>query len=116
MDILKGLICFVSGFVSFLYATRVCWGCGRSCSSQEKPEIKKQTLRGSLPAATALYLFGFMILFSYIFDGFLTIYVFSLTSSILISHFVVSMSMPELKRKTKIENRSSLENFKYDAS
>ncbi len=114
MDILTGLICFVSVTVSFLYATRICWGCGKDCTSQERPEIKKQALRGALPTATALYLFGFVILFQYLFDGFLTIYVFSLTSSILASHFVVSMSMPELKRKPRAEDVKNLEDLTHD--
>jgi hypothetical protein len=101
MDMLIGLICFVTITVSFLYGTRIAWGCGKFCIFKEEPEVKKKTLREKLPVATGLYLFGFLIVFSYLLDGFVTIYICSLTSAILLSHLVVSMSIPELKRKPK---------------
>ena len=116
MDMLVGLICFVTGTVSFLYGTRICWACGISCHSKEDPHTKKQTLRGALPTATALYLFGFMLVFSFFVDGFVTIYVLSLTSSILLSHFVVSMSMPELKRKPATDCDEELEELAREAT
>ena len=44
-----------------------------------------------------------LIVFSHFIDAFLTILVSALTSSILLSGFVVSMTMPELKRKPPAE-------------
>jgi len=52
-----------------------------------------------LPASTAIYFFGFVIVFNMFFDGFLTIFILSLTSAIILAHLVVTMAMPELKRK-----------------
>ena len=101
MNMLIGLICFVTVTVSFLYGTRIAWGCGKFCIFKEEPELKKKALREKLPVATGLYLFGFLIVFSHLLDGFVTIYTYSITSAILLSHFVVSMSIPEFKRKPK---------------
>lgn len=54
----------------------------------------------SIPAATAVYCFGFLIIFSLCINGPMSIIVSSLTSALLLSGFVVSMAMPELKRKS----------------
>ena len=62
-EALSGLACFVTATVSFLYGTRICWVCGKRCHFKEEPEHKRQTLHGSLPAAIAVYLFGFLIVF-----------------------------------------------------
>ncbi len=96
---LMGIACFVTATVSFLYGTRISWICGKKCDFKAEPEYKKQTLHGSLPGAITVYLFGFLIVFSNVTNGFLTIVVSSLTSSILLASLVVSMAMPALKRK-----------------
>jgi hypothetical protein len=98
IEIWVGVISFVTGFVSFLYGTRICWECCKNNYFTEKPETRKSTLRVHLPVATALYLFGFMLVFGYVFDDFVSKYVYSLTSAILLSHFFVSMAIPTLKR------------------
>ncbi len=98
-EALKGIACFVTAAVSFLYGTRIAWICGKKCNFKEQPENKIQALLESLPAVTIIYTFGFLITFSLFLDGFLTIFVSSITSAILLSHLVVSMAMPELKRK-----------------
>jgi hypothetical protein len=98
-DALKGLFCFVTVSVSFIYGTRIAWVCGKKCNFKEKPEDKIHTIFESIPAAALVYFFGFLIIFSLFINGVLTIIVSSLTSSILLSGFVVSMAMPELKRK-----------------
>jgi hypothetical protein len=97
IEIWIGVISFVTGFVSFVYGTRLCWECGRICHFGEKPEIKKKSLRSYLPAATAFFLFGFMLIFGKYTDTFLSRYVCSLTSAILLSHVLVSMFIPNLK-------------------
>ncbi len=96
---LMGIACFVTATVSFLYGTRISWVCGKKCNFKTEPEYKKQTLHGSLPGAVAVYLFGFLIVFSSLTNGFVTIVVSSLTSAILLASLVVSMAMPSLKRK-----------------
>ena len=96
---LQGIFCFVTATVSFLYGTRIAWVCGKRCQFHEDPHNKKVLLAESLPAASAVYFFGFVIIFSLIFDGFLTVFVPSITSAILLAHMVVTMAMPTLKGK-----------------
>lgn len=98
-DMVSGMFCFVTATVSFLYGTRVCWICGKDCSFGVAPIEKKQILKQRLPAGFAIYAFGLFVIFSYILDGALAITVSSLTSALILSHFVVSMAMPEFKRK-----------------
>ena len=95
----SGIFCFVTATVSLIYGTRIAWVSGKKCTFNENPEDKKLLLSGSIPAATAVYFFGFLIVFGYFFDGFLLVFVFSLTNAILLSHLVVTMAMPEMKRK-----------------
>lgn len=99
IEILCGLISFVTATVSFLYGTRIAWVCGKKCKFQESPADRKQLILMSIPAATAVYLFGFLIVFISIFDGFVTVLMPALTSAILLSLLMVSMPMPELRRK-----------------
>lgn len=96
---LSAIFCFVTSTVSFIYGTRISWVCGKRCHFQEDPQERKHVLRGNLPAAIAVYFFGFLLVFSQLMDGFLTILVASVTSAVLLSSFVISMSMPELRRK-----------------
>jgi hypothetical protein len=96
---LSGMFCFVTATVSFLYGTRIAWVCGKRCHFKEEPVNKKRFLSESIPAAAAVYFFGFVIVFSLFFDGFLIVCIPSLTSAILLAHLVVTMAMPELKRK-----------------
>jgi hypothetical protein len=100
-EALRGITCFVTVSVSLLYGTRIAWVCGKKCQFKELPENKKQALAESIPAAAIVYFFGFLIIFSSCIDGFVTIAASALTSSILLSGFVVSMAMPELKRKPR---------------
>lgn len=95
----QGIGAFVTAVVSFLYGSRIAWVCGRKCNFRVKPEDRMHTLYESLPAAVMVYFFGFLVIFSYFIDGFLTIAISSLTSAILLSAFVVSLAMPEFKRK-----------------
>jgi len=99
IEILSGLISFVTATVSFLYGTRIAWVCGKKCTFKESPADRKQLLSISIPAATAVYLFGFLIVFISLFDGFVTVLMPALTSAILLSLLMVSMPMPELRRK-----------------
>ena len=99
IEILCGLISFVTATVSFLYGTRIAWVCGKKCNFKESPADRKQLLSMSIPAATAVYLFGFLIVFISLFDGFVTVLMPALTSAILLSLLMVSMPMPELRRK-----------------
>jgi len=97
-DALKDIACFVTGFMSLLYGTRVAWVCGSKCQFSETTEHRAQMLVRSIPAAAAIFLFGFMILFHIFIDGFVTWAVFSVTSAALLSIILVSSAMPELKR------------------
>ena len=105
-EALQGIACFVTAAVSFLYGTRIAWVCGKKCNFKEQPENKIHALLESLPTATINYAFGFLINFSLFINGFLTIVVSSLTSAILLANLVVSMAMPELKRKPTKEQRA----------
>lgn len=98
-DALRGMACFVTISVSLIYGTRIAWVCGKRCHFMEEPARKKQTLSESIPAATLIYFFGFLVIFNLFLSGFVTILVTSLTSAILLSGMVVTMAMPELKRR-----------------
>ena len=97
-NMVSGMFCFITVSVSFLYGTRVCWVCGKDCNFDVDPIEKKQILKQRIPAGFAIYAFGFFVLFSFVLNGALTISVCSLMSALLVSHFVISMSMPAFKR------------------
>lgn len=97
-DMLIGMFCFVTAAVSFLYGTRICWVCGKACTFATEPDKKRQILKAKMPAGFAVYSFGFIVVFSCILDGAVTISLLSLTSSLILTHFMTSMAMPELKR------------------
>ena len=101
-DMVSGMFCFVTATVSFLYGTRVCWICGKDCNFRVDPLEKIRILKQRIPVGFAIYAFGLFVLFSFILDGVLTITVTSLTSALILSHFVVSMSMPEFKRNPSL--------------
>ena len=101
IEIWISVISFVTGFVCFLYGTRLCWECGKTCHFGEEPTAKKKKLKSYLPAATGLFLFGFMLIFGMYSESFLSQYIYSLTSAVLLSHFLVSMFMPSFKRKQR---------------
>ena len=98
-DALSGMFCFVTAVISFLYGTRIAWVCGKKCQFKEDPHNRRELLMECLPAASAIYFFGFLVVFGYLLDGFLTIFILSLTSAIILSHMVVTMAMPELRRR-----------------
>ena len=98
-EALRGMACFVTISVSLIYGTRIAWVCGKKCNFNEEPENKKQALYESTPAATLIYFFGFLVIFNLCISGFVTIFVTSLTSAILLTGAVVTMAMPELKRR-----------------
>lgn len=106
-DMISGMFCFITTAISFIYGTRVCWGCGKDCSFEVDPFEKKQILKQRLPAGMVIYAFGFFVFFSCLLDGVLVITVTSLTSALILSHFVVSMSMPQLKRNPSHEQEHS---------
>ena len=98
-DIMSGMFCLVTASVSLIYGTRIAWISGKKCDFKADPGNKMHIVLESIPAATVVYFFGFTIVFTYFINGALTIFVSSLTSAILLAGFVVSMAMPELKRK-----------------
>jgi len=104
-EALKDIACFVTAFVSFLYGSRIAWGCGTKCQFSERTEDRIKSLCRSLPAAALIYFVGFVILSSYLAIGDFTRFVFSVTSAVILSHFVTSMAMPELRRKPPVEGR-----------
>ena len=102
-EAMRGMVCFVTISASLIYGTRIAWVCGKKCNFKLEPKDKKHTIFESIPAAAVVYFFGFVVVFSCYIDGLLTILVSSVTSAILLSGFVVSMAMPELKRKPTIK-------------
>lgn len=99
-DIVGGMFCFVTITVCFLYGTRICWVCGKKCSFEEEPAEKKQILKANLPGGFLVYSFGFFVFFSNTATEIFTAVILSLISALLLSHFMVSMAMPALKRKS----------------
>ncbi len=97
-NMVSGMFCFITTVISFLYGTRVCWVCGKDCSFEIDPVERKQILKGRMPAGFAIYAFGFSVFFSFILDGAVAVMVSSLTSALILSHFVVSMAMPSFKK------------------
>ncbi len=97
-DLVSKMFCFVTATVSFLYGTRILWACGKKCNFVVAPAEKKQSLKATIPGGFVVYFFGFLIVFNEVVSGTLTIVTTSLVSALLLSHFVVSMAMPELKR------------------
>ena len=97
-DLVSEMFCFVTATVSFLYGTRILWVCGKRCNFVVAPAEKKQSLKATIPGGVVVYSFGFLIVFTELLSGTLTIVMTSLVSALLLSHFVVSMAMPELKR------------------
>ncbi len=93
------VIALVTVSVCFLYGTRMAWHYGKKCDYQENPETKKQIIIGIFPAVTAINFFGFVAVFSLFANGFWTITLYALISAVLLSCMVVSMAIPELKRK-----------------
>lgn len=93
------VIAFVTVFVCFLYGARMAWHYGKKCDYREKPEEKKQILIGIFPAVTAINFFGFVALFILFTKGVATIILYSLISAVLLSCMVVTMAIPELKRR-----------------
>jgi hypothetical protein len=102
-EALKDIVCFATTFVCFLCGTRIAWASGKKCQFNQKPEARFESLLRSIPSASIIYFFGFLIVFSYVFNGFMSKTVFSITSAFLLAITVVSMAMPELKRKPVIE-------------
>ena len=100
IELLCGIISFVTATVSFLYGTRVAWGCGRKCHLKESPKRRRQILAVAIPAATALYLAGFLIVFVSVYDGFFTVLIPALTNAILLSLLLISMAMPEQRQRS----------------
>jgi hypothetical protein len=103
IEAMKDIVCFVTTFVCFLYGTRIAWGSGKKCQFNQKPEARFESLLRSIPSASLIYFFGFLIVFSYVFNSFMAKTVFSVTSAVLLAITVASMAMPELKRKPVIE-------------
>lgn len=101
-NVVSGMFCFITVVVSFLYGTRVCWICGHDCSFDVDPAKRKQILKQRIPAGFAIYAFGFFVLFSFLFDGAIVVAVAALTSSLILSHFVVSMAMPLFRRNPSL--------------
>lgn len=102
-DAFGSMICFVVITISLLYGTRISWACGKKCKLTEEPENKKQAIFNSIPAAALVYFLGFLIVFNLFLSGFATVFLFSITSAVLLSVFVVSMTMPELRRQPKTD-------------
>ena len=97
-EMVSKMFCFVTATVSFLYATRICWVCGKKCTFDIDPEEKKMLLKANMPPGLAIYSFGFFIIFTCAIDGPIKITAMAITSALVVTHFVVSMAMPTLKR------------------
>jgi len=95
---LSGIFCFVTATVSFLYGTRICWICGKKCTFDVAPAKKIQILKVNISSGFAVYSFGFIVTFSTVLNDAFTIVITSMISALLLSHFVISMAMPALKR------------------
>jgi len=104
LDALVNLVCLITIFTCLHLGSRIAWSCGNQCKFSKSPETKRQAILKSIPAATTIYSFGFFIAFNYYIEGLLPRVVISLTSATILAILVVSMAMPELKRKPPREN------------
>lgn len=95
---LTHMICFVTISVSFICGTVICVKGGKRCTFDQPPEVRKQKIQRSLPVAMAIYSFGFMVLLNHFFETYWKFTVFALTSALVLTAFVTSMAMPELRR------------------
>ena len=98
VDALIDIASFVTAAVCFIYGTRIAWVCGRKCQFSESLEIKVSMLVRSIPAATVIFFFGFVIVYKAFSLGAVTWLVASITSAIVLAAVLVSMAMPDLKR------------------
>jgi len=98
-DALINIVCLVTAYSCLHLGTSIAWSCGSQCEFSVETKVKYQSLLKTLPTVTAIYSFGFFILFSSYVDGLLSKIVFSLTSATILSTLVVSMAMPQLKRR-----------------
>ena len=101
-EMISEMFCFVTAAVSFLYGTRMCWVCGKKCNFGVAPAEKKQCLKATILGSFVVYFFGFLVVLKEDLSGTVTIVITSLISALLLSHFVISMAMPELKRNPSI--------------
>jgi hypothetical protein len=98
IHVLSNMLCFITVTTSFIYGTRICWVCGKDCNFTIAPVERKQIIKSRMPAGFAIYSFGFLVLFSCLIDGAFIISMTSAISALILSHFIVSMAMPALKR------------------
>ncbi len=97
--IMKDVTYFATITLAFLCGTRIAWACGRNCQFKVDPKTRKRLVIENLPAASIVYLFGFLIVYSFCISNFIAIVLFALFSATLLAAMVVSMAMPELKRR-----------------
>ena len=100
------VLALVTVCVCFLYGARMAWHYGKKCDYKEEPETKKQILIGIFPAVTAINFFGFGAIFTIFVDGVAMIAFYSLISAVLLSLTVVTIAIPELKRKPTDDEKS----------
>ena len=98
-EIMKDVTYFVTITFVFLCGTRIAWVCGRNCQFKLDPKTRKRLVIENLPAASIVYFFGFLIVYSFCISNFFSIVLFALLSATLLAAMVVSMAMPELKRR-----------------
>ena len=99
---------FCNGSSKFLVWNKNLLGLWKKCDFEVDPAEKKQILKANMPGGFAVYSFGFFVVFSAVLDGPITIALTSFTSALLLSHFVVSMAMPALKRNPSIYTKEPL--------
>lgn len=102
-EALQDIVCWATVFVSLHFGTRVAWNCGSKCKHDESPQDKVHSLLKNLPVATALYAIGFLVISSYFVSDYLSRAVFSVTSGLILAVVVISIAMPEQKRRYRSE-------------
>lgn len=98
LDMFRHTMCFSTALLCLVCGARLCWACGRKFDCVIPPEDRKNYLQTCLPAAIVIYLFGFVIIFNYLYDDLAIIVSSSIICAILAAHFVVAMSMAEMNR------------------
>lgn len=98
-EIMKDVTYFVTIALFFLTGTRIAWVCGRNCQFKIDPKTRKRLVIENLPAASIVYFFGFLIVYGFFISNFIAIVLFALFNATLLAAMVVSMAMPELKRR-----------------
>lgn len=93
MEALGEIICFVTVTVSFIYGTLLGLFSGEKFYYKRRYRVDSRILRASYPLCLLMFTFGFVILYSHIFNDHVTILSAALASALVVAQMVVFYSV-----------------------